>query len=382
MLFAALLPTSLVLSRGTAPAVSRAAVSMRAEGGDMAQGVAAVAAAAILTMAPTNAALAAGGYQSASDYMAKTPVKAQAPKSQKELAAAAEKAEKAAAAQAKAAEAAQAKAKKAAEAAAEKAAKEAASKQAAAAKAAAAAEAKAAKAAAAPKPAPKAAPAPAPAPAAPPAAPKAEKKAAAPLALPELPSLPKAAPKAAAPAAAPAPKAAPKAKAAPSVTGGKTDVTVAISSGLSLPKSVGVDAPVLGPTRVDIALKKATAAEVASSDVVIGLPRDLIGAANAAKSGKAGVVLDAPGLGSGRLDLGIAIPKAGEADVTVKSPLIPNLPIGDAKSGGVDKSRFCAECGNGQPLSDWFVVTNTKNELSFYTNVRTGVSQFNPPPGF
>ena len=106
------------------------------------------------------------------------------------------------------------------------------------------------------------------------------------------------------------------------------------------------------------------------------------GAANAAKSGKAGVVLDAPGLGSGRLDLGIAIPKAGEADVTVKSPLIPNLPIGDAKSGGVDKSRFCAECGNGQPLSDWFVVTNTKNELSFYTNVRTGVSQFNPPPGF
>ena len=146
MLFAALLPTSLVLSRGTAPAVSRAAVSMRAEGGDMAQGVAAVAAAAILTMAPTNAALAAGGYQSASDYMAKTPVKAQAPKSQKELAAAAEKAEKAAAAQAKAAEAAQAKAKKAAEAAAEKAAKEAASKQAAAAKAAAAAEAKAAKA--------------------------------------------------------------------------------------------------------------------------------------------------------------------------------------------------------------------------------------------
>ena len=191
-------------------------------------------------------------------------------------------------------------------------------------------------------------------------------------------SLPKAAPK----AAAPAPKAAPKAKAAPSVTGGKTDVTVAISSGLSLPKSVGVDAPVLGPTRVDIALKKATAAEVASSDVVIGLPRDLIGAANAAKSGKAGVVLDAPGLGSGRLDLGIAIPKAGEADVTVKSPLIPNLPIGDAKAGGVDKSRFCAECGNGQPLSDWFVVTNTKNELSFYTNVRTGVSQFNPPPGF
>ena len=376
MLFAALLPTSLVLSRGTAPAGSRAAVSMRAEGGDVAQGVAAVAAAAILTMAPTNAALAAGGYQSASDYMAKTPVKAQAPKSQKELAAAAEKAEKAAAAQAKAAEAAQAKAKKAAEAAAEKAAKEAASKQAAAAKAAAAAEAKAAKAAAAPKPAAKAAPAPAPA--APPAAPKAEKKAAAPLALPELPSLPKAAPK----AAAPAPKAAPKAKAAPSVTGGKTDVTVSISSGLSLPKSVGVDAPVLGPTRVDIALKKATAAEVASSDVVIGLPRDLIGAANAAKSGKAGVVLDAPGLGSGRLDLGIAIPKAGEADVTVKSPLIPNLPIGDAKAGGVDKSRFCAECGNGQPLSDWFVVTNTKNELSFYTNVRTGVSQFNPPPGF
>ena len=376
MLFAALLPTSLVLSRGTAPAVSRAAVSMRAEGGDVAQGVAAVAAAAILTMAPTNAALAAGGYQSASDYMAKTPVKAQAPKSQKELAAAAEKAEKAAAAQAKAAEAAQAKAKKAAEAAAEKAAKEAASKQAAAAKAAAAAEAKAAKAAAAPKPAPKAAPAPAPD--APPAAPKAEKKAAALPALPELPSLPKAAPK----AAAPAPKAAPKAKAAPSVTGGKTDVTVAISSGLSLPKSVGVDAPVLGPTRVDIALKKATAAEVASSDVVIGLPRDLIGAANAAKSGKAGVVLDAPGLGSGRLDLGIAIPKAGEADVTVKSPLIPNLPIGDAKAGGVDKSRFCAECGNGQPLSDWFVVTNTKNELSFYTNVRTGVSQFNPPPGF
>ena len=166
------------------------------------------------------------------------------------------------------------------------------------------------------------------------------------------------------------------------MTGGKTDLTVSISSGLSLPKSVGVDAPVLGPTRVDIALKKATAAEVASSDVVIGLPRDLIGAANAAKSGKAGVVLDAPGLGSGRLDLGIAIPKAGEADVTVKSPLIPNLPIGDAKSGGVDKSRFCAECGNGQPLSDWFVVTNAKNELSFYTNVRTGVSQFNPPPGF
>ena len=121
---------------------------------------------------------------------------------------------------------------------------------------------------------------------------------------------------------------------------------------------------------------------MASSDVVIGLPRDLIGAANAAKSGKAGVVLDAPGLGSGRLDLGIAIPKAGEADVTVKSPLIPNLPIGDAKAGGVDKSRFCAECGNGQPLSDWFVVTNAKNELSFYTNVRTGVSQFNPPPGF
>ena len=68
--------------------------------------------------------------------------------------------------------------------------------------------------------------------------------------------------------------------------------------------------------------------------------------------------------------------------MTVKSPLIPNLPIGDAKAGGVDKSRFCAECGNGQPLSDWFVVTNAKNELSFYTNVRTGVSQFNPPPGF
>ena len=120
-----------------------------------------------------------------------------------------------------------------------------------------------------------------------------------------------------------------------------------------------------------------TADEAAQADVVVSLPSDLSKAAKLAAGGGAGVVLDVPGLVSGRVDLGLSQPSSGETDITITSPLIPKLPLQSSKGFG----RFCYDCGNGEDLSEWFVVRNLKNGVSFYTNARTETSQFNAPGG-
>ena len=79
-----------------------------------------------------------------------------------------------------------------------------------------------------------------------------------------------------------------------------------------------------------------------------------------------------------RLDIDIDTPRKGEADIAIVGKVVPKLPL--AKTAGF--GRFCSTCGNGQEISDWFVVKNLKNDVSFYTNLVTGVSQFNTPPGF
>ena len=148
-----------------------------------------------------------------------------------------------------------------------------------------------------------------------------------------------------------------------------------------IPESVGVTLPVLGSVRVDIAVKVktgASAAEVASSDVVIALPKNLPAAAKLAAGGDASLSIDAPGLLKGRIDLDVNTPRNGEADVAVTSSLIPKLPL--AKSAGT--GRFCIDCGNGNEMSEWFVARNLNNGVSFYLNSKTGESQFNAPRGF
>ena len=116
---------------------------------------------------------------------------------------------------------------------------------------------------------------------------------------------------------------------------------------------------------------------MAKADVVVSLPSDISKAAKLAAGGGAGVVLDVPGLLAGRVDVGVTQPSSGETDITLTSSLTPKLPLQSGKGFG----RFCYDCGNGEDLSEWFVVRNLKNGVSFYTNVRTETSQFNAPRG-
>ena len=148
----------------------------------------------------------------------------------------------------------------------------------------------------------------------------------------------------------------------------------------ALPKSIGTTLPVVNiPLRVDISINvaKATPADVAASDVVIDLPKDLKKAASLASAGDINLALVSGGKTS-RLDIDIDTPRKGEADIAIVGKVVPKLPL--AKTAGF--GRFCSTCGNGQEISDWFVVKNLKNDVSFYTNLVTGVSQFNTPPGF
>lgn len=144
-----------------------------------------------------------------------------------------------------------------------------------------------------------------------------------------------------------------------------------------LPSSIGVNLPVLGSLRVDLSasVQKVSEAQANSADVVIGLPNDLVKAGKLAAGGIAGAAVDAPGLAAGRFDLDVSTPRAGEADVVVNSKLIPQLPI--AKTAGL--GRFCYDCGDGNPPSDWFVARNLGNGVQFYGNAKTGVSQFEAP---
>jgi len=146
-----------------------------------------------------------------------------------------------------------------------------------------------------------------------------------------------------------------------------------------LPKSVGLTLPVVNiPVRVDIDVKvdKVSPAEAAAADVVVELPQDLAKLAKSATAGDVDLVVTKEGGRSGRVDIDLATPRKGVAELKVRSDAVPKLPL--AKSGN---GRFCATCGNGEALSDWFTVTNVKNGVSFYTNLVTGVSQFNAPPG-
>lgn len=147
-----------------------------------------------------------------------------------------------------------------------------------------------------------------------------------------------------------------------------------------LPKSIGVTLPVVNiPLRVDLGIyvRKVTPAEVASSDVVVNLPKDLKKAASLAAAGDVQLALKSGGSTS-RFDIDAATPRKGAAEITVVSKAIPKLPLQKSAPLG----RFCATCGNGEEISNWFVVKNLKNDVSFYTNLVTGVSQFNAPPGF
>jgi hypothetical protein len=176
-----------------------------------------------------------------------------------------------------------------------------------------------------------------------------------------------------------------------------TDLSVAVKKNAidlkakKLPSSVGISLPFVGSfrARVNIDLQKATPEEVTKSDVVISLPSDLIKAGKLALGGSAGAALDVPGLVSERFDLDLQTPGAGEAGITVTSKqgkadialtskLIPNLPIPKSKGLG----RFCSDCGNGKPESDWYITRNLGNGVQFYSNPKTGVAQFQPPPGF
>ena len=117
---------------------------------------------------------------------------------------------------------------------------------------------------------------------------------------------------------------------------------------------------------------------MSGSDIIVLLPTNLLKAGKLAVGGDAGLIIDAPGLISGKLDIDVATPRAGEADVTLTSPLIPKVPL----QKGDGKGRFCFECGNGKAASDWVVARNLGNDVEFYANTKTGKSQFEVPPGF
>jgi len=165
------------------------------------------------------------------------------------------------------------------------------------------------------------------------------------------------------------------------------DVVLAVRSGAvpnlltkTLPSSVGVTLPGVGPLRVDlnVVVSKATPEEVAASDIVVSLPRDLVKAGKLAAGGDAGVSLTVPGLVSGRIDLDVSSPRKGEADIAVTSSLVPKLPL--QKTSGL--GRFCFECGNGGEQSEWFVARNLGNGVQFYGNAKTGVSTFAAPKDY
>ena len=195
-------------------------------------------------------------------------------------------------------------------------------------------------------------------------------------------------------------KVAPTAKAkpasgAPAELGVKTepfDIGVAVRSGAlgmprgidlttaRVPSSIGVDLPVVGPVRIDLAVSivKTSAQAAAESDVVVTLPKNLVMAAKRAAGGDAGIALDVPGVTSGRFNLDISTPRKGEADVVITSKLIPKLPLQKTKGAG----GFCFECGDGGEQSEWFVTRNLGNGIQFYSNAITGESQFELPKGF
>jgi len=128
-----------------------------------------------------------------------------------------------------------------------------------------------------------------------------------------------------------------------------------------------------------VKIEKSNRADVQASDIQVLLPKDLVKAGKLALGGDAGLVIDAPGLVTGgKVDIDLATPRKGEADVTVTSSLIPKLPLQKGSSSG----RFCFDCGNGNEPSDWVVARNLGNGVEFYSNVKTGESQFNTPPGF
>lgn len=167
-----------------------------------------------------------------------------------------------------------------------------------------------------------------------------------------------------------------------------SDVSVALRStalkldprDLRLPNSIGVTLPVVGPLRIDlnVQISKVTEVEVANADVVVSLPKDLVKASKLAAGGVAGLAIDAPGVASGRFDLDVTTPVTGEADIAISSKLIPKLPLQKTKGLG----RFCFECGNGNPDSEWFIARNLGSGVQFYGNARTGLSQFESPKGF
>ena len=103
---------------------------------------------------------------------------------------------------------------------------------------------------------------------------------------------------------------------------------------------------------------------------------DIKKAAKLAAAGDISLALKAGGPAS-RFDVDLNTPRKGTAELTVTSAALPKLPL--AKSSGA--GRFCATCGNGEPIDDWFVVKNVRNGVSFYTNLVTGVSQFDAPRG-
>ena len=126
----------------------------------------------------------------------------------------------------------------------------------------------------------------------------------------------------------------------------KTDLTIGLKQGavkidpreiiatrdisrIKLPQTIGVNVPVLGSVQVnlDVKVAKCSPEDVQASDVQIVLPSDLVKAGKQAIGGDAGLVLDAPGLASGQLDIDIATPRKGEADLTVTSDLIPKIPL-------------------------------------------------------
>ena len=168
---------------------------------------------------------------------------------------------------------------------------------------------------------------------------------------------------------------------------GPTDVAVAVRSDAvdlkarKLPSSIGAVLPFpIGPVKIDLAISinKVTEAEAKDSDVVVSLPTNLVKAGKLAVGGDAGVIVDIPGITSGRFELDLVTPRNGEADVVVTSKNIPKLPL--QKTNGL--GRFCFECGNGNEQSDWFVARNLGNGVQFYGNAKTGVSQFEVPKGF
>jgi len=90
---------------------------------------------------------------------------------------------------------------------------------------------------------------------------------------------------------------------------------------------------------------------------------------------------DVTGILNTHLDVDVAADQAGVAKIRVASNLIPPLPFKNVASSSSGATSGLAVKGGGKE-SPWNKVTNMGSGETYYYNEKSGLTQYEVPPGF